>query len=88
MSASVIAASSTEELISGFRAHKLSRTQVLAALVAAGATAGGAAVLVNAVSASPTTPASHHVAPVTSGTHAQMSATAAHQRHTALQSGR
>jgi hypothetical protein len=87
MSASVISASSTEELIAGFRAHKLTRTQVLAALVAAGATAGGAAVLVNAVSSSPTTPASHHVAPV-AGSHAQVSATAAHQRHVALQAGR
>jgi hypothetical protein len=87
MSASVIAASSTEELIAGFRAHKLSRTQVLAALVAAGATAGGAAVLVNAVQASPSTPPSHHVASATAN-HAQVSAAAAHQRHVALQTGR
>ena len=87
MSATVIANSSTEDLIAGLRAHKLTRTQVLAALVAAGATAGGAAVLVNAVQASPTTPPSHHVASATTG-HGQVSMAAAHQRHVALQTGR
>jgi hypothetical protein len=88
MSATVIAASSTEELISGFRAHKLSRAQVLAALVAAGATAGGAALLVNAVQSSPTTPAVSHVKPAThlSGISAT-NQTALHQRHVAMQAG-
>jgi hypothetical protein len=86
MSASVISASSTEELIAGFRAHKLTRTQVLAALVAAGATAGGAAVLVNSVSSSPTTPASHHQ--TISQAAPSQSAVAAHQRHIAQQTGR
>ena len=89
MSATVIANSSTEELISGLRAHKLTRTQVLAALVAAGATAGGAAVLVNAVQSSPSTPAvtSHHVAPSLNGNQAS-SMSAMHVKHVAAQTGR
>jgi hypothetical protein len=92
MSATVIAASSTEELISGFRAHKLSRAQIVAALVAAGATAGGAALLVNAVQSSPATPSggsavvSHHSGNQLTGISAT-NQTALHQRHVAMQAG-
>ena len=93
MSATVIASSSTEELIAGFRAKRLTRNQVLAALVAAGATAGGAALLVQAVENSPGTPTptpavSHHqqAQGLTGISHTNM--TALHQRHVALQSGR
>jgi hypothetical protein len=90
MSATVIAASSTEELISGFRAHKLSRAQVVAALVAAGATAGGAALLVNAVQSSPSTPAAtaHHTAPALGAGIAHSNLAAMHVRHVAAQTGR
>ena len=93
MSATVIAASSTEELIAGFRAKRLTRNQVLAALVAAGATAAGAALLIQAVENSPGTPnptpaVAHHPASqgLTGISHTNM--VALHQRHTALQSGR
>jgi hypothetical protein len=87
MSTAVIAASSTEDLIAGLRSKRLTRTQVLAALAAAGATAAGAVLLVQAVENSPGTPAttpivqSHAVkslAPTTSQV-------AMHQRHVGMQ---
>ena len=92
MSATVIASSSTGELIAGFRAKRLTRNQVLAALVAAGATAGGAALLVQAVENSPGTPAANRAAaPHQSNALTGIAPThqvALHQRHTALQAGR
>jgi hypothetical protein len=93
MSATVIASSSTGELIAGFRAKRLTRNQVLAALVAAGATAGGAALLVQAVENSPGTPSSgtavvhHQNANALSGI-ASTNMAALHQRHVGLQSAR
>ena len=93
MSATVIASSSTEELIAGFRGKRLTRNQVLAALVAAGATAGGAALLVQAVENSPGTPTApsavthHSVANSLTGISAT-NQTALHQRHAGLQSAR
>ena len=87
MSTAVIAASSTEELVGAFRAKRLTRTQVLAALAAAGATAAGAVMLVNAVENSPGTPSatplsqSHQAKSLAPAT----SQVAMHQRHIALQ---
>lgn len=76
-----------EGLVSSYRAKGLSRPQLVAALIAAGATAGGAYALVSAVDSSSTTPspvvshASHHqLAPAAN-------ATQAHQRHVAMQRG-
>jgi hypothetical protein len=94
MSATVIASSSTEELIAGFRAKRLTRNQVVAALVAAGATATGAALLVQAVENSPGTPnpvtpaTVHHPAStgLTGISHTNM--VALHQRHVQMQGGR
>jgi hypothetical protein len=92
MSTSVIAASTTEELISGLRDKRLTRNQVLAALTVAGATAAGAVMLVQAVESSSSTPAatpivqSHHAGALTGI--AATNQTALHQRHVALQGGR
>ena len=93
MSATVIASSSTEELIAGFRAKRLTRNQVLAALVAAGATATGAALLVQAVENSPATPnpapaVAHHPAAKGLTGIAPTNQVALHQRHVAMQTGR
>jgi len=92
MSSAVIAASSTEELIGAFRAKRLSRTQVIAALAAAGATAAGAVLLVQAVESSPGTPTatsvvSHHAGAQLTGIPAT-NQVALHQRHVAMQGGR
>jgi hypothetical protein len=46
-----------EELVESYRGRKITKTAAIAALVAAGATAGGAALLVQAVDSSGTTPA-------------------------------
>jgi hypothetical protein len=89
MSSGVIAASSTQELLSGLREKRLTRNQVIAALTVAGATAAGAVMLVNAVEASSSTPAatpivqSHHAGALTGI--AATNQTALHQRHVALQ---
>jgi hypothetical protein len=92
MSATVIASSSTGELIAGFRAKRLTRNQVLAALVAAGATAGGAALLVQAVENSPGTPAPNRAVAPAQAKHltgiANTNQVAMHQRHTAYQTAR
>jgi hypothetical protein len=89
MSTSVIAASTTEELITGLREKRLTRNQVLAALAVAGATAAGAVMLVQAVEASPGTPSAtpivtHHAGAQLTGISATNQA-ALHQRHVALQ---
>jgi hypothetical protein len=92
MSATVIASSSADELIAGLRAKRLTRNQVVAALVAAGATAAGAALLVQAVESSPGTPTPNRaVAPNQANHLTGIPATnqvALHQRHIALQSAR
>ena len=92
MSTSVIAASSTEELINGFREKRLTRNQVIAALTVAGATAAGAVLLVQAVENSSSTPpatpiVAHHPAAGLTGI-AATNMTALHQRHVAMQGGR
>ncbi len=90
MSAGVIAASSTQDLLAGFRDKRLTRNQVIAALTVAGATAAGAVMLVNAVEASSSTPSatpivqSHH-APSLGGGIPANNQTAMHQRHIQLQ---
>jgi hypothetical protein len=92
MSTSVIAASTTEELISGLREKRLTRNQVIAALTVAGATAAGAVMLVQAVENSSSTPAAtpivqHHSGNSLTGI-AATNQTALHQRHVAMQGGR
>lgn len=56
MSVAALAATPMEELVESYRGRKITKTQVIAALVAAGATAGGAALLVQAVDSSGSTP--------------------------------
>jgi hypothetical protein len=89
MSAGVIAASTTEDLIAGFRDKRLTRNQVIAALTVAGATAAGAVMLVQAVenssSTPPATPIVAHHPGATLGGAAATSQVAMHQRHIALQ---
>jgi hypothetical protein len=89
MSTNVIAASTTEDLIAGFRSKRLTRNQVIAALTVAGATAAGAVMLVQAVENSSSTPpatpiVAHHPGAQLSGISATNQA-ALHQRHVALQ---
>jgi hypothetical protein len=89
MSTGVIAASTTEDLLSGLRDKRLTRNQVIAALTVAGATAAGAVMLVQAVENSSSTPAAtpvvaHHSGAALTGI-AATNMTALHQRHTALQ---
>jgi hypothetical protein len=92
MSTGVIAASSTQDLLAGFRDKRLTRNQVIAALTVAGATAAGAVMLVQAVENSSSTPAAtaitaHHPAAALTGI-AATNQVALHARHTALQGGR
>jgi cation transporter-like permease len=89
MSSGVIAASTTEDLIAGFRDKRFTRNQVIAALTVAGATAAGAVMLVQAVENSSSTPpatpvVAHHSGNTLSGISAT-NQTALHQRHIALQ---
>jgi len=89
MSTGVIAASSTQDLLAGFRDKRLTRNQVIAALTVAGATAAGAVMLVQAVENSSSTPAAtpivtpHHAAALTGI--AATNQVAMHQRHIQLQ---
>ncbi len=86
MSVAALAATPMDQLVESYRGRKITKTQVLAALVAAGATAGGAALLVQAVDSSngtPTpSPASGHQFSV-----APTNMVAAHQQHIAAQGG-
>lgn len=90
MSVAALAATPMEELVESYRGRKITKTQVIAALVAAGATAGGAALLVQAVDSSGSTPppapktivGSHQVNGV-----APTSMTGLHARHIAMQGG-
>jgi len=89
MSTGVIAASSTQDLLAGFRDKRISRNQVIAALTVAGATAAGAVMLVQAVENSSSTPTAtaitaHHPAAALSGI-AATNQVAMHQRHVQLQ---
>jgi hypothetical protein len=91
MSVAALAATPMEELIESYRGLKINKTQVIAALVAAGATAGGAALLVQAVDSSNGTPAPTPA--VSASAHNHMSGisatnqTALHQRHIGMQGG-
>lgn len=87
MSAEALATTPMEDLVARYRGRKLSRTQLLLALTAAGATAVGATAFVNAIDQSQSTPpaaptvshsAHQTLAPATSQT-------AQHERHIELQ---
>jgi hypothetical protein len=88
MSGPAIAKSPVADLVESFRGKRLTKNQVIAALVAAGATAGGAALLVGAVESSSGTPTpvaapgAHNVAGIPAG-----NAAALHARHLGLQAG-
>jgi hypothetical protein len=81
-----------EDLVARYRGAKISRTQMIAALTAAGATAAGAAFLATAIDHSSTTPPSvpngvishqtHHAGP------AATSQTAMHDAHLNAQTAR
>jgi hypothetical protein len=92
MSSSAIAVSPIEDLVASYRSNKLSRTQLLAALAAAGATVAGAAVLVNSIDASSTTPTAQPIAAQGAHQHltgiASTNVVALHTRHIQLQGGR
>jgi hypothetical protein len=88
MSVAALAATPMEELVESYRGRKITKTAVIAALVAAGATAGGAALLVQAVDSSNGTPT-----PAAAAGH-QFHSTVApsnmvglHQQHIAAQHG-
>jgi hypothetical protein len=87
MSVAALAATPMEELVESYRGRKITKTQVVAALIAAGATAGGAALLVQAVDSSSTTPTPAAASAHSFGIPASHSAVAAHQRHIAAQHG-
>ncbi|MCW2952181.1 MAG: hypothetical protein JWQ48_1351 [Conexibacter sp.] len=87
MSAQAVAVTPIDELVARYRGMKLSRGQLITALVAAGATTAGAVALTQAVDHSQATPQ-----PIVSqGGHQQLTGVAAtdqvaaHQRHIGLQ---
>jgi hypothetical protein len=87
MSAQAVAVTPIDDLIARYRGMKLSRGQMVTALVAAGATAAGAVALTQAIDHSQATPQPM----VTQGGHQQLTGISAtnqaalHQRHIGLQ---
>jgi hypothetical protein len=87
MSTAALAATPMEELVESYRGRKITKTAAIAALVAAGATAGGAALLVQAVDSSNGTPTPAAAAGHNHSTVAPTNMVGLHQHHIAAQGG-